>query len=389
LVIKALIFDFDGLIMDTESPEVDGWKAIYAEFGQEFPLQTWIRDVVGSSVANFDPPAHLAEITGRSLDEPALHARVRAYRLQKLAILSALPGITDYVQAARRIGLQLAVASSSPHAWVEGYLRQLGLLDDFEVKLCREDVQRIKPDPELFLATLDALKVRADETLVFEDSPNGVLAARRAGMRVVAVPNPITAHTTIEGASLVLTSLAELPLEELLKRIDLDIRQETAADIPGIRQVEQQAFQRTTEADLVDLCRTRGKISLSLVATWAGSVIGHILFTPVTLDLQLDTLRGLGIGPVAVLPDCQRTGIGSRLMRAGLELCRAQGYDFIVLLGDPGYYSRFGFTPARGFGLSSDYGDGDEFQLLELRPGALAGASGRVKYVPEFKEADC
>ena len=388
-MIKALIFDFDGLIMDTESPEVDGWKAIYAEYGQEFPLQTWIRDVVGSSVANFDPAANLAAITGQSLDLPTLHARVHAYRLQKLAALSALPGVSDYVQAARRLGLRLAVASSSPHAWVEGYLRQLGLLDNFEAIICREDVQRIKPDPELFLTVLAALKLRADETLVFEDSPNGVLAGRRAGMRVVAIPNPITAHTTIEGVSLVLASLAELPLEELLKQIDLEIHQETAADIPGIRRVEQQAFQRTTEADLVELCRKRNKVSLSLVATCAGSVTGHVLFTPVTLEPQCDSLHGLGLGPIAVLPEHQRTGIGSRLMRAGLELCRAQGYDFIVLLGDPHYYSRFGFTPARGYGLSSDYGEGDEFQLMELRPGVLAGVSGRVEYIPEFKEMDC
>ena len=269
-MIKALIFDFDGLIMDTESPEVDGWKAIYAEYGQEFPLQVWIRDVVGATIANFDPAAHLASLVGHSLDQPALHARVRNYRLQKLSKSSALPGVTDYVKAARRLGLRLAVASSSGHAWVEGYLRQLGLFEYFEAILCREDVQRIKPDPDLFLAALDALKLRADEALVFEDSPNGVLAARRAGIRVVAVPNPITAHAVIEGASLVLASLAELPLEDLLRQIDLDIRPETPADIPGIRLVEQQAFQRLTEADLVDLCRMRGKIIFSLVAIRAG-----------------------------------------------------------------------------------------------------------------------
>ena len=219
-MIKALIFDFDGLIMDTESPEVDGWKAIYTEYGQEFPLQVWIRDVVGSSAANFDPAAHLAAITGRSLELPALHARVRAYRLEELGRLSALPGVDNYVKTARRLGLRLAVASSSGHGWVEGYLRQLGLFEDFEVIICREDVRQIKPDPELFLAALEALKLRADETLAFEDSPNGVLAARRAGLRVVAVPNPITAHATITGASLALASLAELPLEDLLKQID-------------------------------------------------------------------------------------------------------------------------------------------------------------------------
>jgi HAD superfamily hydrolase (TIGR01509 family) len=225
-VIKALIFDFDGLIMDTESPEVDGWKAIYAEYGQEFPLQIWIRDVVGATAANFDPAAHLAAVTGRSLDLNALHARARTHRLQEQSTLSAMPGVSNYIKTARRLGLRLAVASSSGHAWVEGYLRQLGLFDDFDALICREDVRQVKPDPELFLTALNALKLRADETLVFEDSPNGVLAARRAGMRVVAVPNPITAHGTLEGASLLLASLAELPLEDLLKQIDLGIRQE-------------------------------------------------------------------------------------------------------------------------------------------------------------------
>ena len=89
-MIKALIFDFDGLIMDTESPEVDGWKAIYAEYGQEFPIQVWVRDVVGATLANFDPAAHLAAISGRKLDLPALRSRAHSNRLQELSTLSAL-----------------------------------------------------------------------------------------------------------------------------------------------------------------------------------------------------------------------------------------------------------------------------------------------------------
>ena len=217
-MIKALIFDFDGLIMDTESPAVDGWKAIYAEYGQEFPLLLWIKAVVGVSDANFDAAAYLSAQTGLSLDLAALRERALAYRLQVQSTLPALPGVVDYIQTAHRLGLRLAVASSSGRQRLEGYLRQLGLIDDFDLIVCREDVTYIKPDPELFLKTRDSLKLHTNELLVFEDSQNGILAASRAGMHVVAVPNPITAHDTHAGASLLLASLADLPLEELLKQ---------------------------------------------------------------------------------------------------------------------------------------------------------------------------
>ena len=219
-MIKALIFDFDGLIMDTESPAVEGWKIIYAEYGQEFPLQAWIQAVVGVDAANFDAAAHLAALTGQSLDLEALHSRALAYRLQVQSTLPPLPGVLDYLHTARRLGLRRAVASSSTHARVEGYLHQLGLFDEFDVIICREDVSHIKPDPELFLKACDTLKLRTAEALVFEDSPNGILAANRAGMHVVAVPNPITAQATIEGASLRLSSLADMPLEDLLRQFE-------------------------------------------------------------------------------------------------------------------------------------------------------------------------
>jgi putative hydrolase of the HAD superfamily len=127
-VIKALIFDFDGLIMDTESPAVDGWKAIYTEYGQEFPLLAWIHAVVGISEANFDAAAHLADLTGQNLDLPALRSRANAYRLQVQSTLPARPGVNDYINTAQRLGLRLAVASSSARLRLEGYLRQLDLL---------------------------------------------------------------------------------------------------------------------------------------------------------------------------------------------------------------------------------------------------------------------
>ena len=174
-----------------------------------------------------------------------------------------------------------------------------------------------------------------------------------------------------------------------MKNSNIKVRQETVEDIPGIRKVEEAAFGRFTEADLVDLCRQRGRAALSLVAVEAGRIMGHILFTPVSLEPAHPVWNGLGIGPLAVLPEFQRTGIGSRLMTIGLEICRRNGCDFIVLLGDPAFYCHFGFIPGREFGLSSDYGDGDDFQVRELTPGVLRGAKAVVKYVPEFKEAGC
>ncbi len=388
-MIKALIFDFDGLIMDTETPEVEGWQAIYAEHGQEFPLQVWIRDVVGSAASNFDPAAHLAHLTGQALDLPALRARAYASRLEKQSRLLPLPGVTEFIRVAGRMGLRLAIASSSQHAWVEKYLQQLSLLDSFEVLICREDAARIKPEPDLFLAALDALKLPAEAALVFEDSPNGILAAKRAGLRVVAVPNPITRHGTMDDPDLLLTSLASMPLKHLLEFFNSGIRQEMPEDIPAVRAVEEAAFGRAAEANLVDLCRQHGRVSLSLVALREQCLVGHILFTPVTLDPPHPGWHGLGLGPVAVLPEFQRQGIGSRLIQFGLEICREQGIDFVVLLGDPGYYSRFGFIPAGEFGLGNEYGAGDEFIVRELRPGVLRGAKAVVKYVPEFRESGC
>lgn len=219
-MIKALIFDFDGLIMDTESPEVETWRELFAEHGVDFPLDVWLRDVVGSTAANFNPAAHITSITGRTVDLSALLARASTLRLDKLSRLGPLPGVTRILNDARRLGLKRAIASSSPHAWVDGYLCQLGLTGSFDVVICRENAARIKPAPDLFLAALKVLGVRAGEALVFEDSPNGVLAANRAGVRVVAVPNSITKNGNLSGAALILASLSDLPLETLLEKLE-------------------------------------------------------------------------------------------------------------------------------------------------------------------------
>ncbi len=219
-MIQALIFDFDGLILDTETPEVKIWQDLYARHGHEFPVDEWVRTVVGSTVANLDLVGDLERLTGLPLDRQALHEQAQRTRLEWRDTLPPLPGVADYLDSARRLGLRLAIASSSPHGWVDGYLRRLEFYNLFDAVICREDAPRIKPAPDLFLAALSALHVHADGALAFEDSPNGVRAAQAAGLRVVGVPNPITARLGPLPADFILSSLAEIPLEALLENFN-------------------------------------------------------------------------------------------------------------------------------------------------------------------------
>ncbi|MEW6239184.1 MAG: HAD family hydrolase [Chloroflexota bacterium] len=217
-MIKALIFDFDGLILDTETPEVDVWQSIYREHGHELPVHEWVKTIGGYGISTFDAAEHLSRLTG--LDPAPLRAR---YRSEADAIIHAnpvLPGVADLIAAAPRRRLRLAVASSSPHSWVDSHLVRLGLIQQFEKIICADDVApgRTKPNPDLFLEALNQLGVQKHEAIVFEDSPNGVKAARTAGIFVVAVPNPLTAQLGVDGADLTVKSLADLSLPALLER---------------------------------------------------------------------------------------------------------------------------------------------------------------------------
>ena len=215
---KALLFDFDGLILDTETSEFRVWQAIYREYGQEMLAETWGQVVGGYGISNFDGAVHLAELLGNGINAEALHARYRSESDALIAEQPILPGVVDYLDEAQRLGLGLAVASSSPHKWVDSHLTRLGLFDRFQNIICADDVPpgRTKPHPDLFLKALDALDVQPDEAIALEDSPNGVLAAKRAGIFVVSIPNPITALLKTNGADLSLSSLADMPLQELL-----------------------------------------------------------------------------------------------------------------------------------------------------------------------------
>jgi putative acetyltransferase len=170
----------------------------------------------------------------------------------------------------------------------------------------------------------------------------------------------------------------------------LRIRAEKSPDAAGIRAMHLTAFApRANEADLVDSLRQAGQTTISLVAISDGRLAGHVLFSPLTLLPAQPDLRGLGLAPLAVSAEFQRQGIGSKLVLRGLEVCREAMYDFVAVLGDPQYYGRFGFRPASEFHLDNEYGAGEAFMAVELRPGALAGAAGLVQYRPEFRESGC
>jgi putative acetyltransferase len=163
------------------------------------------------------------------------------------------------------------------------------------------------------------------------------------------------------------------------------IRAEQPGDGEAVRAVNLAAFETQAEADLVDALRGQAQPLVSLVAERGGAAVGHILFAPVTLDGRPD-LRIMGLAPMAVIPERQGEGIGSALVRAGLEICARMGFGAVVVLGHPTYYPRFGFAPSTRFGIRSEYDvPEDVFMALELAPGYLLGASGTVRYHTAFR----
>ena len=219
--LKALIFDFDGLILDTETPEYLAWQNIYQEYGFELPKEEWGKIIGGYGLSDFDAAEHLARLTQGQLDSVALRDRHRTESFATILRSSVLPGVVEMINEAKQLGLKLAIASSSPHAWVDEHAQRLNILRYFDKVICADDVGlgRTKPNPDLFLLALKQLQVQKNEAVIFEDSPNGVLAANRAGIFVVAVPNPVTSLLSIEGADLIVKSLSDISLNELGKRI--------------------------------------------------------------------------------------------------------------------------------------------------------------------------
>ncbi len=218
-MIKALIFDFDGLILETEFADYEGWRQTLGAYGVDFPQGLYAR-TIGSNLADqgIDPFAILEQHLGRPVDRSTILAEHDALMHQLANAQPIQPGVEAIIADAEGLGLKLAIASSSPRKWIDDHLTRLGLLAHFDVIKTADDVERIKPDPALFMAALDALQIGPREAIVFEDSPNGVMAARQAGIFVVAVPTEMTASLDLSRADLRVGSLAAMPLDEVIAR---------------------------------------------------------------------------------------------------------------------------------------------------------------------------
>lgn len=217
-MIDAVVFDFDGLIFDSETHEYETVRELFVEHGSDLPMEVW-GDCIGREPGYFDPYAYLEQQVGRSVDREAL-GRVRRERfMARVEVDGPIPGVEQALKAAHALGLRVGLASSSTRDWVEGQLRRLGLLPYFHCIRTGSDVERRKPWPDVYLSVLRCLGVEPACAVAFEDSPNGALAARRAGMFCVVVPNRITAQLEFGEHDARLESLMQAELADLLARL--------------------------------------------------------------------------------------------------------------------------------------------------------------------------
>ena len=216
-MVRGLIFDFDGLILDTETPIFQAWAEIYARHGLELSPGFW-QSIVGRGSNWFDPVADLEARLAVTLDRERLQAERKERQAELVVALTVLPGVVEWRAEARAAGVGLGVASSSVRSWVVGHLERLGL-DGWACIRCRDDVERPKPAPDVYLAVLECLGVAPGEAIAVEDSTFGVEAAKEAGVFCVAVPSSMTLAQDLGRADLQVSSLAEVTFAEVAARV--------------------------------------------------------------------------------------------------------------------------------------------------------------------------
>ncbi len=217
-MIKGIIFDFDGLILDTETPIYQAWSDIYRDHNTYLPLDSWLL-TVGTAENSLDPLDFLEKRTNLKIDRPALQKKhddiEQGYILQQ----PILAGVQNTIHDALNLGLLLGVASSSPRSWVHGHLSRLGLIDFFQTIVTQEDVTQTKPYPYLFQKAVKNLGLFPYQVIAFEDSAMGVTAAKTAGIFTIAIPNSLTKNLMLDHADMVFSSMSEISLSELISKI--------------------------------------------------------------------------------------------------------------------------------------------------------------------------
>ena len=205
----AVLFDFDGVLVDTEQAIYEAWLRTFQAHGHDLPLEIYTR-CIGSDFLTWSPKTHLEDLSGLTFDWHDLDARRQVEILRDLEGSGPMPGVTALLAQLGENGVRRAVVSSSSHQWVDGWLEKLGLAHHFETVVCRGDAPAIKPAPDLYLEAARRLGLPSGECLVIEDSLNGVKSAIAAGMRVWAVPNRVTGALDFTAADRIFPSLTEL-----------------------------------------------------------------------------------------------------------------------------------------------------------------------------------
>ncbi|MCX6856293.1 MAG: HAD family hydrolase [Verrucomicrobia bacterium] len=213
--IRAVIFDFDGLVVDTESVGYFTWKQIFDDHGHDLPLERYAQVVGTDFNTSYDPRKDLEQLTQRSFDWDAIEVRRREAENDLRKTLFPLPGVIDRLLEASQLDLKTAIASSSPRTWIDSWMQQLSLRDHFHHITTVDDTGKVKPDPSIFLHAAQSLGVEPEEVVIFEDSLNGLRAAQAAGMRCIVAPGPMTRHLDFTGAWKRVESLAHVSLATL------------------------------------------------------------------------------------------------------------------------------------------------------------------------------
>ncbi|MYB17239.1 MAG: HAD-IA family hydrolase [Chloroflexi bacterium] len=219
-MIASVIFDFDGVILDTEKPNFESWREVFASHGVELDLGHWSRHIVGTADES-NVFGHLEQLTGSRVDRGAVESARRVRYLRQVNSQAPMPGVLDRLREAQALGLNLGVASSSSRGWVEGHLQRLGILEFFGSIWTRDDVANAKPDPEIYRSVASALGSLPRQALAIEDSAHGVNSAKGAGLYCIAVPNSITRRLQLCNADLRIDSLTEISFIDLSEELGL------------------------------------------------------------------------------------------------------------------------------------------------------------------------